>query len=335
MRSYVQAAVDSELEALRHTSSGRACRTFRAAAALGRFVAGGHLDPGDAEDLVLAAALDAGLGRGEALGHIRRGLRRGAMTPRSVPPAHTGRFPALHSAAVTAPDRLPLTGPSPRPPKDEVAVVWDASSPAGCDPDVESWFQLRYGDYARRFLDAVELHDLCRALRPSQDLPRWAWSRAGGWTRSGHRIVFRLWDHTGDAASLRARSIRPDATPKSLAPSGFSVRGLVLADPLAVQLLSGFVPKWWRPRDIVVLEGEPDWLLWCGRQRECEEQGPAVFGIESGAWTPRLASRIPDGSRVAVRTHADEPGVEYTRRIAATLRDRCQIFAAHQKEASR
>jgi hypothetical protein len=38
MNRYVEAAVDSELQALRSTSSGRACATFKAAAAIGGFV---------------------------------------------------------------------------------------------------------------------------------------------------------------------------------------------------------------------------------------------------------------------------------------------------------
>lgn len=333
MSGYVQAAVESELEAVRHTSPGRACRTFRAAAALGGFVAGGHLDPRDAEDLVLAAAMEAGLGRGEALGHIRRGLRRGAMTPRSVPPARSST--PVSRAVVAVPGRVPLIEPSLRPPKEEVAAMWDASCPAGCDHDAEAWFRLRYGTHAERFIETAELHDLCRALRPGQDLPRWAWSRSGGWTRTGHRILFRLWDHTGDAVSLRARCAHAGITPKSLAPAGFSVRGLVLACPLAVQLLSGIVPGWWRPREVVIVEGEPDWLLWSARQRENEEQGPAVFGIESGAWTERIAARVPDGARIAIRADADEAGATYARTIAATLRGRCRVFLARTKEASR
>jgi hypothetical protein len=200
---------------------------------------------------------------------------------------------------------------------------------------VEAWFRRRYGDYAERFIETAELHDLCRALRPGQDLPRWVWSRGGGWTRTGHKLLFRLWDHAGNAVSLRARCVRPEITPKSLAPGGFSVRGLVLADPLATQFLSGFVPDWWCPREVIVLEGEPDWLLWAARQRESDEQGPAVFGIESGAWTASIAARVPDGTRVAVRTHDDEAGAAYAHRIVATLRGRCQIFVARAKEASR
>jgi hypothetical protein len=114
--------------------------------------------------------------------------------------------------------------------------------------------------------------------------------------------------------------------PKSLAPSGFSVKGLVLADPLAQQLLGGVCPAWWKPREIVVAEGEPDWLLWALRQRETDEQGPAVIGIESGAWSPQIAARIPTGASVVIRTHHDEPGERYAQQIAASLHGRCRIF---------
>ena len=56
MQPYVATAVDSEIDSLRATSSGRACATFKAAAALGGFVGAGELDRTDTERI--AAALE-------------------------------------------------------------------------------------------------------------------------------------------------------------------------------------------------------------------------------------------------------------------------------------
>ncbi len=85
MRRYVEAAVDSEIQALRHTSSGRACAAFKAAAAIGGFVGAGEVDRSVAERALLSAALETGLPEREAAGHIRRGILRGEKTPRTVP----------------------------------------------------------------------------------------------------------------------------------------------------------------------------------------------------------------------------------------------------------
>jgi hypothetical protein len=121
----------------------------------------------------------------------------------------------------------------------------------------------------------------------------------------------------------------PDAKPaKSLAPAGVRVAGMVMACPLGVQLLGGNVPTWWRSRIVVIAEGEPDWLTWASRQPEANEDGPAVFGVESGAWTPDIAARIPDGVTVVIRTHLDDAGDRYAAKIAGTLRDRCEVLRA-------
>jgi hypothetical protein len=318
---YVRAAVNSEIETLRMTSSGRACAAFRAAAAVGQLVGACAMDHKEAEHLLCDAAKQAGLPEREALSHIRRGLRCGERTPRTLP-ANTLRKhhkPSFgHSSTIA---RVPA-----RPSKAEVDGLWAASQPVGSDPEVSAWFAHRYGADSASFLERAELWDLARAIPRDLRLPGWAWSREGIWTQTGHRLLFRLWDHTGNPVSLRARSLDPGTIPKSLAPSGFSVRGLVLADPLGAQLLAGDVPEWLEAHDIVVAEGEPDWLLWSARQRETEPEGPACFGVEAGAWCRKIADRIPAGARVALRTHCDEPGQRYAREIVTTLHGRCQVF---------
>jgi len=318
--AYVRAALDAEISSLRATSSGRACAAFRAAAAIGEFVGAGAVAHEEAEGLLLGAALDTGLPEREARRHVRRGLLRGEKTPRALP---EGRPPSF---VTSPPIKLTPTvdSPSSRPPKEEVDALWSASVPVGSDPEVAEWFRYRY-----RFLsvcERIELWDVARALPADLALPGWARSRGGPWNGTGHRILFRLWDHTGQAVSLRARCVDPSVIPKSLVPLGFSVKGLVLSDPLGVQLLSGVIPDWWEPHEIIISEGEVDWATWASRQPEVDPQGPACFGVEAGSWSQDIADHIPDGAAVVLRTHHDAPGQRYAEQIIETLRGRCRLF---------
>jgi len=326
--AYLHAALDAELGSLRKISSGRACAAFRAAAAIGGLVGAGAITREKAEDLLLDAALDTGLPEREARGHIRRGLLCGEQTPRVLPTNHSHErnyHPSPHCP-------LSIKQYPARPPKPEVDTLWSASVPVGSDHEVAKWFRRRYGGRASSFLEQTEVGDLARAIPRDLRLPRWAWSRRGSWTQTGHRLLFRLWDHTGNAVSLRARSLDAAKTPKSLAPCGFSVRGLVLADPLGTELLARDVSRWCAAPDVVVAEGEPDWLLWSARPQDAETQSPTCFGVEAGAWRQEIADRIPEGARVAVRTHHDEPGERYARQIVTSLRGRCQVFRSNVGE---
>ena len=104
-----------------------------------------------------------------------------------------------------------------------------------------------------------------------------------------------------------------------------------MGNPLAGILLeTGARPPWWgdsAPLRVVVAEGEPDYLTWALRVHDTPSvHPPAVFGIESGAWTDDIAARIPDGATVIVWTHHDEAGEKYAARVAATLARRCAVM---------
>lgn len=320
MRAYASAAVESELESLRSTHSGRAAAAFRCAAAIGSLVAAGEIDYTNAEARLLAAAADTDLPPAEALRNVRNGLRRGMQSPRQIP--ETGAPRPL----TTLPVRQ-LSPPSEilrRPPVQEVEVLWESAGPVTADSEAVQWFCHRYRDSAPRMLQLAETWDLVRVLAFSP-LPRWAASRGGSWQSSGHRLLFPLWDAHGQFSSVRARAIRPGIEPKSLAPAGFQVKGLVLADPLAVQVIGGTVPEWWQP-EFVISEGEPDWLTWAARQSEAHEDGPAYIGVEAGAWSEALAARVPEGSRIVIRTDHDSPGERYAAQIQETLGARCHLY---------
>jgi hypothetical protein len=86
----------------------------------------------------------------------------------------------------------------------------------------------------------------------------------------------------------------------------------------------------------VVVEGEPDYLTWYQESYGVEDpETPAVLGVWNGGWTQEIADRIPMGSVVEIRTHADEAGRRYRDRVAATLAGRAQVLIpAHKGEGA-
>jgi hypothetical protein len=131
-------------------------------------------------------------------------------------------------------------------------------------------------------------------------------------------------------ASVRARCVVPLEAGglKALAPSGFEVRGLLLADPLARAMLEGADGAAELVRDVglVVTEGEPDYLAWSARWgADYPEDAPAVVGLVSGAWTADVAARVPDGAAVVIRTHLDPSGDAYAEQVVNTLASRCTL----------
>jgi hypothetical protein len=210
----------------------------------------------------------------------------------------------------------PPPAPRPRPAADELRALWAASVAPAADAEVAAWLRSRG-------LDPVAVGGLARALPPDVAAPRWASFRGHPWT-AGWRLLLPSFAASGRAESFRARWVRPadDLPPggekASAASAGVgSASGLVLATPEARRLLSGSAPG-----PLVIVEGEPDFLTWATRWPG------AVVGIWNGAWQPDLAARVPDGTRVVLRTHHDATGDAYAARIAATLAGRCQIERA-------
>ena len=132
---------------------------------------------------------------------------------------------------------------------------------------------------------------------------------------------------------MHARAVdAPAGIPKGLSPAGHTLRGLVMADPLSRLLLSGgacgdgeSAADVVRRCDLVVAEGVPDFLTWATRWGDAAEDAPAVVGVIVGSWTEAIAARVPDGTSVVVREHADTAGSKYTAKIVASLRERCPV----------
>jgi hypothetical protein len=210
------------------------------------------------------------------------------------------------------------------PPSAEVAALWESCRPVIDDPHVATWLRSRA-------LDPATAGDrlLVRALAVDQRLPSWAGVRGRSWAETGYRCILPMVDATGALRSLRARRVDEDGAPKAVAPTGFRIGGLVMADAFGRLLLeTARSPDLWPadlPLRVLIAEGEPDFLTWGTRFSDADESAPAVFGIGSGSWTPAIAARVPDGARVVIRTHHDDAGERYAIDILESLRSRCTV----------
>ncbi len=75
-----------------------------------------------------------------------------------------------------------------------------------------------------------------------------------------------------------------------------------------------------QPKQVIIVEGEPDALTW---MTERLKRPTAVLGVVSGSWNLRIAQRIPTGAIVYVRTHIDEAGDRYAAEITKSIGLRC------------
>ncbi len=207
----------------------------------------------------------------------------------------------------------------------EVTATWESCDPVADDLVVADYLRGRAIDPFR-----VEDADVARVLNNRRPPPDWMRIGKLNWLESNHRLVVPLWDARGQMKSLRGWCVSPSNLPKRLAPAGYSASGLVMADALALQLLrTGTRPSWWPsnvPLDVIVAEGEPDFVSYATHRSDADETAPAVFGVESGSWTEEIASRIPFGARVLVAPHHDPAGQSYARKIAQSLSGRAQLL---------
>lgn len=238
-----------------------------------------------------------------------------------------GRWDLLDERA-TSPVPRPKPIPSPRPeperdypPAAEVDAVWSASGRATGDTEARTMLEGRGLD-----VEHIDALGLARVVPASVSLSPWASFRRQPWTATGHRLVLPVVDHHGDVRSLRAWRIVDGESPKRLPPAGYRASGLVLACPFARAMLAGNLEGLPMPLRIVVVEGEPDFLTWATRFSDADESAPVVLGVLSGSWTSELASRIPDGARIVIRTHADAAGLRYATQVARTLSGRCSVL---------
>ncbi len=275
---------------------------------------------GDALSLVAYALRGAGLSKLNDVGtaDVRAwceswlGLApTSASSPRTVAP------PAL-APEPSKPPRYPPLG--------EVSALWESCLPVNEAPELAHWLRSKRLDP-----DAVADSDLARALHPGMRLPRWAQfriddERFSDWLAGGYLLIAQLCDASGAIRSVLARNVRAGQEPKSRAAGGYERRALVLACPLARQVLaSGTKPAWWpadQPLRIEIAEGEKKWIMRATLRSEGLADAPACIGIESGSWTDELANRIPAGSSVFVATDPNSAGAKYATTIVRSLASR-------------
>lgn len=300
----------------------RANVLFATSVWLASLAKGGQVDEPEARAVLEHAAHATGLQPREIEATLRSAWRR--ATPKEPDPRR-GR--SRRAAARPGPAPVPRPFAAPDPPRrlrsDLIDHVWDQCRPVGDDPEVSAFLEGRALPPDR----VVQL-DVARALPHDARLPRALTSPEGPWTRTGHQLVVLAFDATGQPAGLHSRAVR-DVKPKTLWPRGCSAAGLVFASGAARWLLGWRAPcpfgapdlaPWSAgPPQIVICEGATDFLSWSCAFSDADQDAPAVFGIASGSWTPEIAAKIPNGSRVTVATDADRTGNGYAAKIGRSL----------------
>jgi hypothetical protein len=221
----------------------------------------------------------------------------------------TGTTHAIDYAPLTAAEPEPVAYPSTA----EVFDLWTRCE--RIEGTTAEYLRNRHVDP-----EAVADRDLARILTTDR-LPRWASLGGRSWAGTGHQLIVPCFDELGALRSVLARSAT-GAAPKSIGPSGFSRRGLIMADRVAQQVFqSGQRPQWFGAHElrIVVAEGEVDFLLAATSASDADEYAHASLGIFSGSFTPSIAERIPDRSVVVIATDDDEPGLRYAVAIKQRL----------------
>ncbi|RYE94751.1 MAG: hypothetical protein EOO75_01155 [Myxococcales bacterium] len=213
------------------------------------------------------------------------------------------------------------------PPASEVSDLWRAAGPVEQDDAAAAYLRSRALDTG-----LLDLYELARVLPAGAPCPRWARVRGLAWSVSGHRLLVPMVDATGTMQSLRAwalpgeqQLVEGEELPKRVAPAGHSVTGLVMACPVARRMLeTGEAPAYLdgAPLDVVIVEGEPDFATWASGVSDASKAPPAVLGVVASAWSQAVADRVPEGSRVIIRTHRDAAGDRYAAAIRESLNER-------------
>jgi hypothetical protein len=283
---------------------------------------------GDAVALLALATVGSATPGASAWPEVRRwAAARGFCDP---DPRDSGSLPPR--PRLRPPPPRPAEAPPPRPPAGEVLELWTRGLPVTADAEAAAWV-------ASRGLNAseVEGRDLARALPVAGALPPWARYLGASWREAParFRLLVPMYGAGGALESLHVRAFTPSdpkGRDKAASPAGFQVRGLVFADALARTMLGGGllgdgqpVAELVQTAGVVIAEGEPDFLTWATWASDANEAAPAVLGVVAGSWSDELAARVPDGTPVAVRTHADEAGEKYADRICASVAGRCRV----------
>jgi len=214
--------------------------------------------------------------------------------------------------------------PPPEPPaypdEREVADVWAASRTIEGDEQARAYLASRAIDPVR-----VAALDLARVLPVDFTGPSWARYQGKPWAAAGYRLLVPMVDAHGALRSLRAwRLAGSGEAPKRVAPAGKAMAGLVMACPIARSVLQTGQSPAREPLDVVITEGEPDFLTHATRSEG--SAAPAVVGVVASAWSSAVADRLPGDARIVIRTHRDAAGDRYAADIRSSLADRVPVL---------
>jgi hypothetical protein len=212
----------------------------------------------------------------------------------------------------------------PYPPPAEVSAIWEATR--GLSGEARAWLDSRGVEWPDCVGELVGGHAVARSYPSWAELPRWASYQGQTWRETGHRLLVPMFDSAGVMRSVRAIRVVEGDSPKRLPPAGYRASGLVMACDLALAMLRGT----FAPSRVLVLEGEPDFILWATRRARSPY---ARLGIVSGSWSADFAARIPRDAAVYLHTDRDEAGERYAKAIADSLRGQA-IYRWQPKEAT-
>lgn len=250
----------------------------------------------------------------------------GEGRPRFPEPSPASQ-PGLPPLAAHEPGSSPGGLPPPTPPEPpaypdalEVAGVWSAAGTVEGDDQARAYL-------AGRAIDPklVEAFDLARVLPVDFAGPSWARCQGKPWAAAGHRLLVPMFDAHGALRSVRAWRLEGSGDgPKRVAPAGKAMAGLIMANPIARKLLKTGVAPPGGLLDVVITEGEPDFLTHATRSQGATV--PAVLGVVASAWSPAVAERLPDDVRIVIRTHRDAAGDRYAADIRSSMSGRVPVL---------
>lgn len=215
----------------------------------------------------------------------------------------------------------PETSPT-HPPQEELQTLWNTCIPVCEDRETNAMLERR--GISPSFISFL---DLARTL--PTNAPKFPWTNARGipW-QQGWRMLLPAFDSQGQMKSIKARWVRKENAPaeaKSVSPSGYQIKDLLLADPISHQLLQhAEIPDSWAKNQnfyLWIVEGDMDFLGLNNILSQAQMNCNAIFGIWAGSWNESFANRLPLDQRIqiTVATDPDKNGDMYASKIIKTL----------------
>jgi len=172
--------------------------------------------------------------------------------------------------------------------------------------------------------NVVDALSLARVL-PDDPVPEWARYGRTSWVEGGYRLLVPLYDTSGAISALYARSLRPlgNRSGRRSLPAVSGAGCFVMANRPALGLLrTASWPAKSEWNSVLVVGGAVDFLDWA---TSVHVEPIPVLGLVPGSWSPAMAARIPNGSRVILRTHKNPIAGRYAHQLAASLHERCEV----------